>query len=396
VFHHEPGRFAFLALRNAVLGLVTLGLYRFWGKTRIRRHLWSHVSLLNEPFEYLGTGKELFLGFLFALAVLLPISFARSLAEVLLAGRDDGWGAATDVVFLLVIYFLIHLAVFRARRYRLSRTMWRGVRAGQTGSALRYGLLALAFGFVTAITAGLGYPLLRLRLMRYRMGNTWFGDRRFRFDGRAGPVLARWLAVWGLALGFIVIGIVMAGAFGGLAEAAPTPEPGPDAPAAAVIAATAVAAAVVLVPLYAWYRVAEFRYFVSRTGFDGMRFRSTLPAGRLVWIYLSYLLAVLGLIVLGVMIVGGGSVALGLGAAGAASWGDAPGILWGLGLFALLVFLVGLSALQPVMILLPTVRWLCATLSGAGEVDFQAIAQSRRAAPGRGEGLADMLDVGSF
>ncbi len=33
--------FAWLSLRNGLLNLITLTLYRFWGKTEVRRRLWA-------------------------------------------------------------------------------------------------------------------------------------------------------------------------------------------------------------------------------------------------------------------------------------------------------------------------------------------------------------------
>jgi uncharacterized membrane protein YjgN (DUF898 family) len=396
LFNHEPGRFARIAIRNAVLGLVTLGLYRFWGKTQVRRHLWSHVSLAGEPFEYLGTGKELFLGFLVALAVLLPIFFARSLADLFLVGRDEDLAWAIDGIFLLGIYFLIQVAVYRARRYRLSRTMWRGVRAGQTGSAWRYGLAALGYGLLTVVTLGLAYPVLRLRLFGLRMNHTWFGDRRFSFVGRARSVLRPWLVAWGTAVLFIGLFAVLVG---NLPEAGETDAASPVKPNVYVIGALAVAgvaAVPLLLVLYVGYRAAEFRYCVRETRFEGLRFRSELTARRIIWIHLSFLLAVLGLFLATGMIIGGGLWALGLAAADAATAEGMPAIAWVVIVPAGLFLLIGLSVLKPVLVMHPLARRLCATLSATGEVDFEAIAQSDRAAPGRGEGLADMLDVGSF
>jgi uncharacterized membrane protein YjgN (DUF898 family) len=34
-----------LALGVGVLGVVTLGIYRFWGKARIRRHVWAKIRV---------------------------------------------------------------------------------------------------------------------------------------------------------------------------------------------------------------------------------------------------------------------------------------------------------------------------------------------------------------
>jgi len=44
-------------LRHVVLMLLTLGWSRFWGRTRIRRYLWSHMSIFGDRFEYRGRGR---------------------------------------------------------------------------------------------------------------------------------------------------------------------------------------------------------------------------------------------------------------------------------------------------------------------------------------------------
>jgi len=51
-------------LVNYFLTIVTLGFYRFWARTRIRKYMWSHVEFEGSRFEYTGTAKELFYGFL--------------------------------------------------------------------------------------------------------------------------------------------------------------------------------------------------------------------------------------------------------------------------------------------------------------------------------------------
>ena len=64
-----------IVLLNALLNILTLGFYRFWARTRVRRFLWGNTALLGDRFEYTGTGAELLKGFLFVLfAVLLPIT----------------------------------------------------------------------------------------------------------------------------------------------------------------------------------------------------------------------------------------------------------------------------------------------------------------------------------
>src|SRR5262250_2049960 len=62
-----------LLIRGAALLMVTLGIYRFWLATDVRRFLWSNTEIAGEALEYTGTPLELLIGFLVAIAILIPI-----------------------------------------------------------------------------------------------------------------------------------------------------------------------------------------------------------------------------------------------------------------------------------------------------------------------------------
>jgi uncharacterized membrane protein YjgN (DUF898 family) len=68
--------FFWLVLRGGLLQLLTAGFYRFWFLTNIRRRLWSATSFDGDALEYTGRGRELLLGFLFAMAILAPLFLA--------------------------------------------------------------------------------------------------------------------------------------------------------------------------------------------------------------------------------------------------------------------------------------------------------------------------------
>src|SRR5689334_13656746 len=57
-----------LLIRGGVLLMITLGIYRFWLATDVRRLLWSNTAIAGETLEYAGTPLELLLGFLVAIA----------------------------------------------------------------------------------------------------------------------------------------------------------------------------------------------------------------------------------------------------------------------------------------------------------------------------------------
>ena len=53
-----------LALGTGLLSIISLGIYRFWAKARIRRFVWGNIRLDDDALEFTGTGLEMFLGFL--------------------------------------------------------------------------------------------------------------------------------------------------------------------------------------------------------------------------------------------------------------------------------------------------------------------------------------------
>lgn len=88
-----------LVLKNTLLTILTFGLYRFWAKTWIRRYFWNNVRIAGDAVEYVGQGKELFVGFLIALAVLFPLATVYELVSTVLIGVSDGAQAAWGFVY---------------------------------------------------------------------------------------------------------------------------------------------------------------------------------------------------------------------------------------------------------------------------------------------------------
>ena len=59
-----------LALKTGFWTVLTLGFYRFWMKTRLRRWYWSAIRPGGHPLEYVGDPWEKLLGFFIAVVVL--------------------------------------------------------------------------------------------------------------------------------------------------------------------------------------------------------------------------------------------------------------------------------------------------------------------------------------
>src|SRR5579859_4244445 len=155
-FVNRPGLLALL-LKNLGLTIVTFGFYRFWARTALRRYWWSSVVIDGDALEYTGTGAELFLGFLYFLLVMTPFGIAWSALKALAVA--PAWQAVVGLAFyVFVIFFLVPVALFRARRYRMSRTRWRGIRGGLGGSTWRFLGIVLGGFVATFLSLGILVP----------------------------------------------------------------------------------------------------------------------------------------------------------------------------------------------------------------------------------------------
>lgn len=203
--------FAWLSLKNGLLNLITLTLYRFWGKTEVRRRLWSTTYLNDEAFEYTGRGVELFVGFLLALLVLV-------LPGLCLVFGAQFLGPGFTLLFILPFYvfvgFIVGLGRFTAFRYIATRSSWRGIRFHMRGSAVSFGWAWLGYAVLSGITLGWFWPAADRRLAGRIWGGLSFGDHDFEFridDARKEPVYGAYTLSWvlGVVGYFVFLGAVV-------------------------------------------------------------------------------------------------------------------------------------------------------------------------------------------
>src|SRR5262252_8447390 len=181
-----------LLIRGTALLMITLGIYRFWLVTDVRRFLWSNTEIAGEPLEYTGTALELVLGFLVAIAILIPIY-----AGFFLAALDLGLlGKLSGVLAFAALGVLGQYAIYRARRYRLTRTVYRGLRFHQEGSAWEFAFRATLWWIATVFSLGLAYPFQLASLERYKMRHTFYGDLAGGFGASGLRLLIRGLPMW--------------------------------------------------------------------------------------------------------------------------------------------------------------------------------------------------------
>ncbi len=373
-----------LALGVGVLGLVTFGIYRFWGKARIRRHVWGKMRVGDDALEFTGTGLEMFLGFLMAvvalaiyLAIVQLILFSVGIRFIFDPQSEMeviAQGVSVALSFVAVLPLLI-FAAYRARRYKLARTRFRGIRFGMEKAAGGYVIRALGYLGLTVVSLGLLWPLMTFRLEAYMTDRTWYGGARFRQGGTwTGLYRAYRHVIVGMALvaAAVVLGLMDQGGLAALSG---------------IVGAIWGGIGLIL------YRVRGFGYLMSHKALEGgLGFRAEPRAGTVVWTYIK------GALIVGLL----GGVASGvifspLGAmmAGVEDAGDLMRVEYAvLGVVMYLLVLTVFGALSLVFISQPVLAHFAdsVTVTGIGALD--AVRQRVADDGADAEGLADALDMG--
>jgi len=388
-----------LLIRGALLLLVTLGIYRFWLATDVRRFLWSNTEIAGDGLEYIGTARELVLGFLIAIALLVPLNVVFFLSAF---GR--GWlSQISGLLALVVLALLGQFAVYRARRYRLTRTVYRGIRFHQTGSAWRYAVCAIFWWAMIGMTLGLAYPFAQASLERFKLRNTYYGDLQGHFSGSGLRLFFRgilfWLVVVGpLALGlFIALGQVDWTALGrGSGDAMSRVEAAGVAPAL-VFAVLSVSWSVFAVALlYPAFQAMVLRWWIAGLRFGELGVASHLSTRAVYAIYLRFMWIAL---VAGILFAIGAALALAMTSLLALWLGK--GVLTELLSTALLIGSYVVVALAYSTIYQATVRlrlWRAGfeSIELSGLEALERVNASGAAGSAVGEGLADALNVGGI
>lgn len=386
VFGGDDGEFRRLVTRGALLELMTFGFYRFWLATNIRRHLWTNTSVDGDALEYTGTGRELLIGFLFALAILAPIYIAYFAIGI----EAERWQAFAGVPFGVVFYALYQFAIYRARRYRLTRTLWRGVRFWMMGSGLAYMARALGWTLLTVVTLGLAYPWREAALERYKLSHTFYGDLPGHFRGQGWVFFKRgwwlWLFAW--------LPTVLSLLGGSILKDMGLPAAGKIMTSGAVLAPYAF-----LPFIYGAFKATEWKWWAESLRFGRapgeLHFASDLRRGALVkniWKMIGiYILVTIPFAVLA------GSIALGVDAASiAAGHKPMPITLIVLGALGYITYILTLGVVWRIYMVQRIWKIVVSSIKVENLSAADHVTAKGAAASAIGEGLADSLDVAGF
>lgn len=380
-----------MLLRGYALLIPTIGLYRFWLTTWKRRFYWANTEIDGDTLEYTGHAIQLLLGFLMALAIFVPLYglffyLSTQSSEAAVAGYG---GVA------VLLWYLMGYAIYRARDFRLSRTLWRGIRFDQGGSAWGYALRRFGWSLLMLITVGLVYPFMAANLWDYRYRYSWYGDRQFGFSGSwkqlAAPFYVSYIAI--AVIG--AVGLGMGSAMGALTTS--------GQPNAAGYLPMLIAAGLIGV-MVLYYRSRELSRMFSSVRLGEAALTVRVSARALLWQYVLFGLALLAAyIVLAI----GGFVVLGALTADAFANGSFDPDLFMSHMrgsfitliaiiFGYLLILGAFSLMSELFIGLGFWKLIATGATITGIESLRSVRARGEDMALAGEGLADALNVGAY
>lgn len=207
-FHGNWIDFMKIAAPNLLLTIVTLGFYRFWATTRERQYLWAETEFIDERLEWTGTGMELFIGFVMVFFLVgLPLVFLQFGAQAMILRGYVGLAIFFSIIAFLTIFYMTGVAYYRALRYRLSRTYWRGIRGGSNDPGFDYGLSYMWKHVAGALPIYLLYPWASISLWNERWSKMSFGPYQFVSNAQWTELMKRYLLFYLVPFLIFVIAI---------------------------------------------------------------------------------------------------------------------------------------------------------------------------------------------
>ncbi len=354
-FDGDIGDFLGIAIVNLLLTIVTLGIYRFWGKTRVRKYLWEKTLFQGEPLEYFGKGSEKFVGALLVGVIFGGVFFVFTLISTAFVAAGLPFVSILLAIALYIgLFWLLGVGLYRSQRYMFSRTAWRGIRGGMVTGGWAYGGLYLKTLLLSAVTLGFASPYVATRLWNARMNDTRFGSAALSADANWRTVYGKFLFAWIAAVVIYVVMIAVivtqfSGELATMKPGVPPADPSAVIRAVLVIYGVAIVGGVAIALIMLRYYAAMLQELFGSTRLETLGFSFSATSGDLLKFYLINLV--------------------------------------------LLVFTLGFGT-----IVMPYRTWsfYVRHLATTGHLDADALMQTSLTGPTQGDGIADAFDVSPF
>ncbi len=257
---------------NALLTIVTFGIYSAWAKVRTLQYFYRNTRLDGASFDYHGRPIAILKGraIVFVLAALFQAS-----AQV------SPW---LTFVLALALAAVFPFLLVRSLRFRMANSSYRGLRFAFTGSDAEGYKVFLLWPIAAVLSLYTLAPLAHQRFKRYQHTNTRFGTAPFAFSGSAGDFYGVYLRAFGVMVA-LVIAIAVLGFATGFGAGT-----GKAAAVGTVIMVIGLYLAILLIGPYLMARLQNLVW--NHTTLAPHRFRSNVKVGKMFFIFVTNIIAI--------------------------------------------------------------------------------------------------------
>ena len=178
-FYGDGGKLFGIYIVNLLLTMVTLGFYYPWAKATKLQYMYQETEFAGSRFAFLGTGKEMFKGFIKAVIIFMVL-YALILIPAFM--HKPEYIIVGAILFYIGFIVLIPIAIHGSMRYRMSRTTWRGIHFGYRGNRNELVKEFIKGVLLTAVTIGLYGSWFTVKLRKYVIGNIRLGNLKFSYN----------------------------------------------------------------------------------------------------------------------------------------------------------------------------------------------------------------------
>ena len=217
---------------NILLTILTLGLYHPWAKVRNNRYFYANSTLEGRNFEYHATGKQLFIGYLIAMALFISYVIINQISP------------SGSLILIAVLFLAVPWLILRSLIFNMRMTSFSNVHFDFTGKlgrayinffayplALYIGLvligtaisIAIPLGGVAAVflgvllTAGMiafllfSFAFIKKKNTEYFIDHSRYGQGEFKTDVQIKKFMLITLKTLGFALLVTLIAAIVIG-----------------------------------------------------------------------------------------------------------------------------------------------------------------------------------------
>jgi uncharacterized membrane protein YjgN (DUF898 family) len=194
---------------NALLSIVTLGIYSAWAKVRTLQYFYRNTRLDGATFDYHGRPTAILKGRAIIFVMVLAYKAAIHVAPIL------------ALVLAIALAAVFPYLLVRSLRFRMANSSYRGLRFAFTGKDAEGYKVFLLWPILTVLSLYLLAPFAHQRFKRYQHNHTRFGTAPFAFEATASAFYGVYLRTAFVVAIFLIGGGLVGGSLAAAAGRTP-------------------------------------------------------------------------------------------------------------------------------------------------------------------------------